>query len=240
MSPASQLRTPWVVGGNERRYVSRRKIIALLHIQVVSLQISKNLAIRAFAYAREAERSVDYSCRGEGQWGLFQEYYAPTKQAGLREVVNQLKPLIPSAPPVLERQRFSKFVVPWFLLRPFAVLARQQKTTWRFPLDEIVFLHQTFQCLIEMLPLQPAPPSLTLINLRMDFWTCQYLIRRRLYGVPQIEQATRIEHFCQPEHIQHTKLEDLLERDKEGVPGIAVEDANAGQAIPSSPKNRVA
>jgi hypothetical protein len=206
----------------------------------MNIQISKNLAIRTFAYAREAERSVDYSFRGEGQWGLFKEYYAPTKQADLRDLVDQLKPLVPSFPPMIERQRFSESVVPWFLTRPFAVLANQKKTTWQFPLDEIVFLHQTFQCLIEMLPLQPAPPRLTLVNLRMDFWTCQYLIRRRLYGVPQIKQATRIEHFCQPEHIQHTELEDLLDRDKEGISGIAVENANVGRAIPSSPKNAVA
>ena len=72
----------------------------------MTVEIHKKLAIQLFAYAREAERSVDYANRGPDQWGLFREYYGPGKQTAIREIVDQLKPLVSSNSPIIERAGF--------------------------------------------------------------------------------------------------------------------------------------
>ena len=103
--------------------------------------------------------------------------------------MDQLKLLIPSYPPLLDRDQFLRGTFTWLLRRPFIRLANRTRSKWRFSRNEIIFIHQTFQCLLDILPLQPAPPALTLVNLRMDFFTCEYIIERRLDGIPEIEKA---------------------------------------------------
>jgi len=112
----------------------------------MTVEIPKKLAIQLFAYAREAERSVDFSLLGPSQWVLLQDYYGPGKQAALREIVDQLKPLIPSYPPLLlDRDQFFKGTLTWILRRPFIRYANLTKLKWRFSRNEIIFINQTFK-----------------------------------------------------------------------------------------------
>jgi hypothetical protein len=206
----------------------------------MTVEIPKKLAIQLFAYAREAERSVDFSYMGPDQWVLLQDYYGPGKQAALREIVDQLKPLIPSYPPLLARDQFFKGTLTWILRRPFIRLANLSKLKWRFSRNEIIFINQAFKCLLDIVPLRPVPPALTLVNMRLDLFTCECIIQRRLDGIPEIEKANRVEHFCQPDHIEHVKIEDLLEYEKTSGESIDVKAPTASGGITTNPTNRVA
>ena len=206
----------------------------------MTAEIHKKLAIQLFAYAREAERSVDFSTQGSDQWALLQNYYGSAKQRALREVVDQLKPLIPSYPPLLHRDQFSKGAFLSLLRLPFVRLANSTKRNWRFSRNEIIFIHQCFQCLIDTLPLQQAPPALLLVNMRMDFFTCEYIIKTRLHGVPEIDNASRVEHFCQSDYIEHVGIEDLLEHEKTRGETIDVKAPTGSGSTTVNPTNRVA
>ena len=176
----------------------------------MTVEIQKRLGIQLFAYAREAERSVDFACHGPEQWVLLRDYYGDEKREALRDILGQLEPMIPSCPPLLDRNQFDTTTFAWLCRRPFVRLANRNKLKWRFARNEIVFFHQSFHYLLDLLALEPAPPALALVNLRMDFFTCEHLIDSRLYGIPEIEKAVRVEHFCHNEHIEHIKIADLL------------------------------
>jgi hypothetical protein len=206
----------------------------------MAAEVYKNLAIQLFAHAREAERSVDFVCMGPDQWALLKDYYGPGKQAALREIVDQLKPFIHPYSPLLDRKEFLKGSFSWLLRRPFIRMTNRTKKKWTFSGTEIAFIHQTFQCLIDILVLQPAPPALVLVNMRMDLYTCEHIIQRRLYGIPEIEIASRVEHFCQPDHIEHLKIEDLVENEKTSGPRNDLNPQDASGVINGNSTNRVA
>jgi hypothetical protein len=207
---------------------------------VMAAEIHKKLAIQISAYAREAERSVDFACMGPDQWIGLQGYYGPAKLAALRDIVDQLKPFMPSYPPLMDRRQFGKGSFAWLLRRPFIRMANLNKMKWRFSRDEIVFIHQTFQCLLEMLLLQPTPPAVVLVNMRTDLYMCECLIHRRLCGIPDIEKATRVEHFCQPSHLVHIRIEDLLESQQAGGDRNDLRARKASGRLTEGPTNRVA
>jgi hypothetical protein len=185
--------------------------------RTMTVDVSKSLAIQLFAYAREAERSVDYANRGPDQWDLLREYYGPKKQEALRGTVEQLERLIPTNPPLLERHQFEKAAFISLLRLPIVRLLNLKRLNWRFSHSEIIFIHQCFRGLMDTLRLRPAPPAQILVNMRMDFFACECIIARRLYGISELEKASRVEHFCQPDHIEHVTMDDLLERELTGV-----------------------
>jgi hypothetical protein len=197
----------------------------------MAVEIHKELAIQLFAYAREAERSAAFSCLGPEQWVLLRDYYGPGKQAALREIANRLKPLIPPSSPLVDRSQFLRGTFTWLVRRPFIRLANRTKLKWRFSRHEITFIHQTLQCWIDILSLQPAPPPLVLFNMRGDLFTCEHMIKRHLDGIPEIEKASRMEHFCQSDYIEHVRIEDLLGYDKTGSDGVDGKAASANGRI---------
>ena len=179
-----------------------------------TVEISKELAIKLFAYAREAERSVDFAHLGPDQWALLRDYYGLRKQEALREIVRQLSSLIPPDPPLLERHQFEKGGLIRRLRLPIIRLANLTKLNWKFSRAEIIFIRQCFQYLIDVLPLWPRPPAQVLVNLRMDLFACECMIENHLYGLPELEKASRVEHFCQPDHIEHVTIDDLVTGEK--------------------------
>jgi hypothetical protein len=193
----------------------------------MAIEIHKELAVQLIAYAREAERSAAFACLGPEQWDPLRGYYGPGKQAALPETTNRLKPLIPAYSPLVDGSQFWEGRFTWLVRRPFILLANRTKLNWRFSRNEITFVHQTLQCWIDILSLQPASPPLVLFNVRSDLFTCQHVIRRRLDGIPEIEKASRMEHFCQSDYIEHVRIEDLLLHNKTGSDGIDGKAANA-------------
>ena len=83
----------------------------------------------------------------------------------------------------------------------------------------------------------PAP---LLFTMRMDLFTCGLIVRRRLQGVPEIEKASRIEHFCQSLYIDHVKIEDLLEFEKTAGGKVDATGPMAGGHLTTNTTNRVA
>ena len=206
----------------------------------MTVEIPKRLALELFAYAREAERSVDSASHGPEQWALLRDYYGEEKRDALRQMLKQIKPLIPTYLPLLERRQFDTTSFFWLLCRPFVRLANRKKLSWRFARNEIVFIHQSFNYLLDLLAIEPAPPALTLVNLRMDFWACEYLVETRLRGVPELEKAVHIEHFGQSDYIEHVKIKDLLECEALGDGRIDGDAPGANRGMKSRSTNRVA
>jgi hypothetical protein len=99
---------------------------------------------------------------------------------------------------------------------------------------------QTLNCSLGMLPLKPVPPALTLFNLRMDWFTCQYIIDIHLHGTPELDVALGVEHFCQPDYIAHAKIEDRSEYEKTSGLKTDVKTAKGSERAPRNPTNRVA
>ena len=69
---------------------------------------------------------------------------------------------------------------------------------------------------------------------------CECLIHRRLCGIPDIEKATRVEHFCQPSHLVHIRIEDLLESQQAGGDRNDLRASKASGRLTEGPTNRVA
>ena len=136
--------------------------------------------------------------------------------------------------------RSLKGTLVWLLRRPFIRLANRFRQKWRFTRNEIIFIRQTLNCLLGMLPLQPAPPALILFNLKMDCFTCEYIIDTRLVGIPEIEKALGVEHFCQSDYVAHVKIEDLFEDEKTSGLRTDVKTAKGSAGTPRNPANRVA
>jgi hypothetical protein len=175
-----------------------------------SAVIDKRFAVELYCHAREAERSVHFATRGSNQWTLFREYYSSEKMKAVNRVVQELKGLIPLDPPLVFRQHFDTVGVLWVLSLPVTHLANATKQTWTFRRDEVIFIYYSFKCLIELLPLWPAPPAQVLINLRLDLLTCQRIIRRHLHGVALLDKADDVEHFCQSDYFPRLKIEEVV------------------------------
>jgi hypothetical protein len=206
----------------------------------MTVEIHKKLAIQLFACARQAERSVAFAQLGPDQWALLRDYYRHEKREYVREVVSQLEQFIPSPAPLIDRNTFFKGTFVRLLRRPFIRLTNHSRLKWRFTHNEIIFIRQTLNCLVGMLPLQPVPPALTLFNLRMDCFTCKYIIDTHLHGTPELDVAVRVEHFCQSDYIAHAKIEELFEYEKTSGLKTDAKTAKGSASAPRNPTNRVA
>jgi hypothetical protein len=206
----------------------------------MSVEIQKRLALQLFAYAREAERSVDFACHGPEQWASLRDYYGGEKREALRELLKQIEPFIPPYPPLLDRSQFYASDFLWLLRRPFIRLANRKRLDWQFAPREIVFIHQIFNYLLDLLAAEPAPPAQTLVNLRMDFSTCEDIIDTRLHGVPELGRALKVEHFCQNERGEYVKIKDLLEIETPGSEKFDDKALKANGRRAANSTNRVA
>lgn len=175
----------------------------------MKIEIDKSFALKLYSYARQAERSVDFAIASSTQWARLLQYYASERQEGLHAIAQRLRCEIKNNGPVPARRHFESVDLVRIVLLPLTHLVNQTRRAWHFAHDEAHFISATFDSFIKTLSSMANPPEQCLIELRMDLFMCELIIERHLYGVPELRKAEKIEHFCQPDHIQHFTMEEL-------------------------------
>ncbi len=206
----------------------------------MKVEIPKRFAVQLFACAREAERSVAFAQLGPDQWVGLCDYYQHEKRELVRELVDRLERLVPAGAPLAERGPFLEGTLTWLVRRPWVLLTNRTRLKWRFTLKDLIFIRQTLNCLLETLPLEPAPPALILYNLRMDCFTCEQIIVQRLEGIPELERALRVEHFCQSDYLEHVRIVEFFEYEKTSGPSTGTDAPKANPGRPGNPEKSVA
>ncbi|MBV9123166.1 MAG: hypothetical protein JO112_07405 [Planctomycetes bacterium] len=172
------------------------------------MRLPKSFIIELYCFSRQAERSVDAALLAP--WSEFRAYYGPDKISALALLILKLQSLLPYPFPRSEEDITPTVVAPGLfkvLLGPW--IARWKKK-WTFSCQEIALLACTLQTLVNIVK-KPLPPDLQfLIRLRMDFWTCEYIIESRCYGMRELKVAQNIEHFNQSWHIKPVTLSELV------------------------------
>jgi len=173
------------------------------------VQLTKEFALKLYCRIRQAERSIDFAIGSSQQWDLLRDYYTEVKRRELFEIAQWLKSVLPATQPIPPRDYFGKIRLAYVLLLPLSVLMNRVRRRWRFAGDELLFLAASVDSVLTALSWESVPPPAFLIALRMDLFMCEHIIEKRLAGVPELKKAGNIEHFCQPCHIRHWRLEEL-------------------------------
>ncbi len=88
-------------------------------------------------------------------------------------------------------------------------LLNQVRNSWSFSVAELSFFCRTLERVLMMLRPAEVPSAEVLIDCRMDCYQCQYVIARRLIGIPEIRKAQSIEHWFQSDHVEHVTFQEL-------------------------------
>src|SRR5262249_3564482 len=155
-------------------------------VAAMTVQLTGRKVLELFCTAREAERSVDFALLAE--WPDFLEYYSAEKVARVVGLVERLRDLLPAE--MQDVAARSREEICRRVLGPGPVrllfgrwLARIQKT-WGCRAQEIVFGIATLERLLQALKSTDRPSQDALIALRMDMYTCEYVIECRCHGLP--------------------------------------------------------
>jgi hypothetical protein len=181
-------------------------------------RLSKPALIRMFCYFRQAERSVHYALSCQELWPSFTAYYSP-KQMFLRELIEMLRksggtPEFEGRPRALSQNELVN------ALRCAAYfLSSRLRKSWFFSSQEISFFAATFNRLLNAVRAATSPSKEELLFIRHSCLECQYLISRKLVGLPELRKAGSIEHWLHPEHLELVRLEDLGFQDESGGSG---------------------
>ena len=145
------------------------------------------------------------------------DYYQRAKREFVRELVDQLELLIPSSPPLMDRNQFLNGTFIWFLRRPFIRLSNRNRLQWRFTAQRDHFHSPNSQLFAWYASFAARTSGLNTIQPENGLFTCEHIIDSRLHGVPEIEKARGVEHFCQSDYIPHMKIEDLFNTRKQAA-----------------------
>lgn len=173
--------------------------------------IDKQTALRILCVARQAERSIDFGLHSERQWELLREYYDAARLQPVLEAIAQLQ-----ARTQLPDQPISKYrafrLTAWRILTiPIRWFMNRFRKQWRFSRVETQFLLSVLCLFGKTLKCVAKPDGWALVELRMDLHTCELIISDRLIGIPQVEKAMHVEHFCQNDYLRFVSIEDVCE-----------------------------
>lgn len=172
-------------------------------------RLGKTTAIALVCYCRQAERSVDRVLTAPRQWSSFVAYYDEHKRAAIMELIAQLSRAGSEHAENLSRDDFAENVfigAIWSLVGP---LLNKAKRYWSFTEKELSFFRSTLETLLRILQLPEIPKNQELVQVRMDLYVCQWIIDRRMLGVRELRDVARIEHFNQPEFLEHVTLRQM-------------------------------
>ncbi len=168
-------------------------------------RLEKRIAVRLFGCLRQAERSVHYALSNRSLWGEFTRYYDTSRRAVIESLLDHLRGLNISGFAVLSREYFSRDD----FLNPLTLVLnrlRRRKASWRFSNSELAFIYSALVAFEKVLDYNEPPAQESLIRLRMELLTCEWIIHHRMLGVPEIRRADHIEHFLQSPHMAERAL----------------------------------
>ncbi len=182
----------------------------------MSIKMEKDLILRIYCLARQADRSISFALRSS--WESFREFYDDDRVNSLKTMVNLLPSIaLPSiaqkAVPPITRGIVGDLTLFRVLSMPWKALFNRIRTSWRFRPIEVQLIRQVFDALVDHIQSPEKPDLRVLVQLRLDLCACEWLIEHKLFGLPILLKAARIEHFCQPDRLPHVKLEEVCERD---------------------------
>lgn len=172
-------------------------------------QLDRMTAIRLYGYLRQAERSVDYVLAAPSQWPALLKYYSADARSNLGSLLDRLRALGAGGRGHWTRDTVFQITFASLLSRCVCWLLRSRKTGWSFPERELSFFATTLASLLALLETKTRPETEDLVSLRMDLYTCEYVIQYRLAGVPELHRASAVEHFGQSDHVRRVPMADL-------------------------------
>jgi hypothetical protein len=172
-------------------------------------KLEKQLILRLYSLARQGERSVDFALSLQRQWNLLREYYSTDRRRTVHDLLIDLESVTKPSQ-ALPRDRYALITLGWVLSYPVRALLCPWRDSWSFRADEVAFFVRALSSLLQSLSFNEQPPTPTLIDLRMDLHFCQLLIESRLTGVAELQDASRIEHFCQSDYLEFLTFGEIM------------------------------
>lgn len=176
----------------------------------MGIRLTKDLVLRLFCYAREAERSVDAALFAK--WSELRGYYDADKIAALSATVACLKALAPDGPdggPPFTGEEICQRAAIGSLRTLCRRLIARTKRDWLFHDPEVVFMRSVLARFLEYLKAPEAPPGDQHITLRTELLHVQFVIEERCQ-LPELRRASRVNHFHYPSHRKPVSVEDVL------------------------------
>jgi hypothetical protein len=175
------------------------------------LQLSRSTALTLFSVCRQAERSVHYALSCPGHWAEFVAFYDREKLGP----VNSLLPILKRAVgDLLITPTCESFTERNVIVEILTALVRRVRNMWKkvwlMSGSEAAFISASLGKLLEILGQPECPRIEGLIELRMDLCLCQWILRRKLIGLPEFRIASAVEHFFQSDHVKHVTLQELI------------------------------
>jgi hypothetical protein len=172
-------------------------------------RVSRDLAIRTYAVARQAERSIDFALGSQSQWDSLREYYRDERLGFVRDILCAFRALKADCPSSMAREPFTTIDVGWALSFPLRRFVNRFRSSWRLTRVETGFICGALTALAEVLTRAHQPDAKHLVKLRMDLSACQRIIHKHLVGVPELAQADAVEHFCQADHVVSVRMDAI-------------------------------
>jgi hypothetical protein len=180
----------------------------------MKVRLSRDEVLKLYCYCREAERSIHRALCDP--WTEFTAYYEPSKRVLMSQAIDSLNVLLEQAEPcptASSRAELEKRIRRPSLLR--LCLGRwltYLESGWSFASQEACFIGATLGSLLRLLNAPQKPENSHLIDLRMNFCTCQRIIEHRCHGLPGLQLAARIDHFNKTEWLPRVSLADVLRK----------------------------
>src|SRR5262249_31818184 len=147
--------------------------------------------LKLFCFCREAERSIHRAL--SDPWHDFLAYYTAARRMDITQTVEAANQLLgrfpacsqPPSPTEIHKRPSGSYMVRNCLGR---WLARWQ-TSWAFAAAEVCFFAVTLSALLRLLNEPQKPENDRLIELRMAFCDCEWIIESHCCGLPELDLA---------------------------------------------------
>ncbi len=185
------------------------------------IKLDRDLILRLYCCFCQAMRSVH---RGHaGSWWQLREYYQGERTEAILALVRRLQAALADVKgdcqPQNREEAMRRVPKPGPFRILFGPLINRWRTSWRFAVPEVGFMVSTLKRLQSVLDCPTKPDEESLIALRRDLTACTWPLDCRCYGLSQLKQARRIEHFDRTEWYPHLQLAEILT--DAGVPLMA-------------------
>jgi len=178
----------------------------------MDIYLDRTTLVKSCCYCRQAARSLH---RGHADsWDGLRAYYDAARSRAVAELIEELSAMLPASmrnqpPPDRSAigQRLPKLGLLEYL---FGAWLSRRKTRWKVPSLEIHYIATRLSAFLQVLERTSKPDADLLIGLRMDLTSCEFILERRGYGLPEIQRAVPVEHFDQTETVPSVSIAEIL------------------------------
>jgi hypothetical protein len=178
------------------------------------VRLGKTDVLKVYYFCREAERSVHRAL--SDPWPDFLAYYAPSRRADILATTELMNSLLGRSglcrePPT--RNEIEKLPLRVSLWRAcFGRWLARWERSWSFSPPEVCFIAAVLTSLLRLLDELQKPAAEALIDLRLSFCDCQWIIERHSHGLPELRLADEVDHFNKTDSLPRVSLSDVLKK----------------------------